>query len=153
MTFLQRYEDFYGQYRQKFEDTEVPKALATLSADARRRVENGEGEVPIELLAEVRDGELEEKQKIATMTAIAGTWSNAASDTYWHAGPVGGDAFSERVGIGLMHPGGRAFTPLLKRIEVILDESVESPSENDALEVLAFLLNLDAQESRKKGES
>ncbi|SLM87791.1 hypothetical protein CZ765_02340 [Corynebacterium casei] len=52
-----------------------------------------------------------------------------------------------------MHPGGRAFTPLLKRIEVILDESVESPSENDALEVLAFLLNLDAQESRKKGES
>lgn len=87
MTFLQRYEDFYGQYRQKFEDTEVPKALATLSADARRRVENGEGEFPIELLAEVRDGELEEKQKIATMTAIAGTWSNAASDTYWHAGP------------------------------------------------------------------
>lgn len=152
MTFLQRYEDFYGQYRQKFEDTEVPKALATLSADARQRVENGEGEFPVELLAEVRDGALDRKQKIATMTAIAGTWLNTAADTYWHAGPVGGDDFSERVGIGLMHPGGRAFTPLLKRIEVILKEGEESPINNEALNLLAYFANTDAQKARGEGQ-
>ena len=152
MTFLQRYEDFYGQYRQKFEDTEVPKALATLSADARQRVENGEGEFPVELLAEVRDGVLDRKQKIATMTAIAGTWLNTAADTYWYAGPVGGDDFSERVGIGLMHPGGRAFTPLLKRIEVILKEGEESPINNEALNLLAYFANTDAQKARGEGQ-
>lgn len=152
MTFLQRYEDFYGQYRQKFEDTEVPKALATLSADARQRVENGEGEFPVELLAKVRDGALDRKQKIATMTAIAGTWLNTAADTYWHAGPVGGDDFSERVGIGLMHPGGRAFTPLLKRIEVILKEGEESPINNEALNLLAYFANTDAQKARGEGQ-
>ena len=152
MTFLQMYEDFYGQYRQKFEDTEVPKALATLSADARQRVENGEGEFPVELLAEVRDGALDRKQKIATMTAIAGTWLNTAADTYWHAGPVGGDDFSERVGIGLMHPGGRAFTPLLKRIEVILKEGEESPINNEALNLLAYFANTDAQKARGEGQ-
>ena len=126
--------------------------LATLSADARQRVENGEGEFPVELLAEVRDGVLDRKQKIATMTAIAGTWLNTAADTYWHAGPVGGDDFSERVGIGLMHPGGRAFTPLLKRIEVILKEGEESPINNEALNLLAYFANTDAQKARGEGQ-
>lgn len=150
MNFLQRHEDFYGKYRQEFEDTEVPKALATLSADIRERIENGEGEFPSELLAEVRDSEKGEREKIATMLAIAGTWSNAAAGTYWHAGPVGGDSLSERVGIGLMHPGEKSFTPLLRRIEVILKEG---PDNNEALDLLAFFGNQDAQLARGENES
>jgi len=49
-----------------------------------------------------------------------------------------------------MHPGEKAFTPLLKRIEVILEEG---PDNNEALDLLAFFGNQDAQLARGEIES
>lgn len=144
---IYRFESAGKFLADEFVENEVPKALATLSAEDRKRIENGEGDFPVELIRSVRDGDGEEQQKIYTMMAIAGTWFIAATDSYWSAGQIDGDAYSARVGVVIMIRNPESYSPIHKQMETIVRR--EQAGSDEWLRTIAAGMTMDARKARK----
>lgn len=143
---LEGYREQFGNRLEKFENQEVPEALASLNRADRKLVANGEGGFPKDILNTILESNDDQQQKIHKIVAITGTWMIASSEARWAIGPIEESPYAERVGIGIENPNAKSFTPLLAQAEeLVLDASERSAN----LDLLAAFAEYDKRQSAK----
>ncbi|MCQ9343278.1 hypothetical protein [Corynebacterium kozikiae] len=114
------YHQQFGNRLKSFLSTAIPEALAELTSTQRQHVIDGESEFPFEILLAILNSEHSYENKVTRITAITGTWLNAASGSQWALGPLSSTEYSERIGIGVRWDE-IAFSPLLSTVESLID--------------------------------
>lgn len=118
--WLEGYHNQFGNRLEAFLSVAVPEALAELTAEQKAQVTIPAKEFPFEIVLEIINSKRSYDDKVTHITAITGTWMNAASQSQWALGPLSSTNYSERVGVGIRWAE-IAFVPLLKIVEDLVD--------------------------------